>query len=866
MPETVTPQMRQYFEIKNQHKDEILFYRLGDFYEMFYDDAVTASRVLDLTLTGKNAGGGERAPMCGVPYHSYEAYVARLIARGYKVAICEQMEDPSKAKGLVRREVIRIITPGTITDESMLDQKANNFIAGICVEDGQAAICFCDISTGEVHLCALSGAGDALRTAIENECERFSPREAVLSDRALEDEALCEHLRTHLSCALEPGGDRFSPSLARQTVRNRYPDFDEQQAGECALYALGGALSYLYETQKNALAQLKTPEIYAPDSFMTLDHTARVNLELFETIRTHEKTGSLLWVLDQTHTSMGARALRRRLEQPLLNPVAIRRRLNAVASLVDAPVLLSELEESLRGIADLERLIGRICAGSANARDLRAVSITAQKLPMLKALLAKLSGDAIEKIAASLDELSDIRKWIDKCIEDEPPLGLKDGALIRTGFHAELDELRSIAHDARSYIASIQTRERERTGIKNLKIGYNKVFGYYIEVTPSFLHLVPDDYIRRQTLTTGERYITEELKTLESRVLGAQERANAIEYELFSTLRERVAGEAERIQRCGEALAELDVTASLARIALDYDYCMPQVDYSDAIDIQAGRHPVVERGKTGFVANDMHMDGQKRRVAIITGPNMAGKSTYMRQNAVIVLLAQIGSFVPAKQAHIGVVDRIFTRIGASDDLSGGQSTFMVEMSEVASIVANATNKSLILLDEVGRGTSTYDGMSIARAVLEYTAKKIGAKTLFATHYHELTALDDMEGVFNLSTAVIRHGDRITFLHQIIAGGSDDSYGIEVARLAGLPDELIRRARQILKKLESGAPVTPVRQSAAKRASQDDAQATLADLGAAAILDRIREADVDNLTPMQALTLLLELKTRIERLP
>ncbi len=864
MPETTTPQMRQYFEIKNQHKDEILFYRLGDFYEMFYDDAVTASRVLDLTLTGKNAGGGERAPMCGVPFHSYEGYVARLIAKGYKVAICEQMEDPAKAKGLVRREVIRIITPGTVTDESMLDQKANNFIASVCLTNSEAAACFCDISTGEVHLCTLTG--EDVREKLLNECERFSPREAVLSDYAMEDEDLCAHLRTQLGCAVEPGGDRFSPSLAEKTVSERYPSLDAAETGQCAFYALGAALSYLYETQKNSLAQLKQPEIYAPDTFMTIDHTARVNLELFETIRTHEKTGSLLWVLDQTHTSMGARALRRRLEQPLLNPITIRRRLNAVAALVDAPVELSELEESLRGVSDLERLIGRICAGSANARDLRAVSITAQKLPALRARIGALPGDAMREISASLDELSDVREWIDRCIEEEPPIGVKDGGLVRAGFHTELDELRAIAHDARSYIASIQTRERERTGIKNLKIGYNKVFGYYIEVTPSFLHLVPDDYVRRQTLTTGERYITEELKTLESRILGAQERANAIEYELFTTLRERIAAEAARVQRCASALAELDVTASLARAALDYDYCMPQVDYSDAIDIQAGRHPVVERGKSGFVANDMHMDGQKRRVAIITGPNMAGKSTYMRQNAVIVLMAQIGSFVPAKQAHIGVVDRIFTRIGASDDLSGGQSTFMVEMSEVAAIVAGATNKSLILLDEVGRGTSTYDGMSIARAVLEYTAKKIGAKTLFATHYHELTALDDMEGVFNLSTAVIRHGDRITFLHQIIAGGSDDSYGIEVARLAGLPDELIRRARQILKKLESGAPVTPVRQSAGKRASQDDAQATLAELGTAAILDRIREADTDNMTPMQALNLLLELKTRIERLP
>ena len=859
MPEASSPLMRQYFEIKGKHKDEIVFYRLGDFYEMFFDDAIIASKVLDLTLTGKNAGGGERAPMCGVPFHSYEAYVARLIARGYKVAICEQTEDPAKAKGLVRREVVRIITPGTITDESMLDQKTNNFIGSIYLSGQEAGLCFCDVSTGEVQLCALSS--KQILTDIQNECERFSPREAILSEEAYHSEALKDFLRQQLLCALEDGAERFLPDAAKQAVHSRYDEIPDVEGNGALCCALGGLLSYLYQTQKNTLAQLRKPEVYTPSMYMTLDHTARTNLELFETIRSHEKSGSLLWVLDQTHTSMGARALRRRLEQPLLNPVTIRRRLNAVASLADEPVKLSQLEESLRGISDLERLIGRASSGTANARDLRAVALTAEKLPRVRALIRDIPCEAMRVICDGIDELCDVRELIAKGIAEDPPLGIKDGGVIREGYQAQLDEVRNIAHDTRSYILSVQTRERERTGIKNLKIGYNKVFGYYIEVTPSFLHLVPEDYIRRQTLTTGERYVTEELKQLESRILGAQERANAIEYELFCRIRSRVAESAARVQATASAVAELDVTASMARVALDNNYCMPQIDYSDAIDIQAGRHPVVERNISGFVANDMKMDGRERRVAIITGPNMAGKSTYMRQNAIIVLMAQLGSFVPARQAHIGVVDRIFTRIGASDDLSAGQSTFMVEMSEVADIVREATGKSLVILDEVGRGTSTYDGMSIARAVLEYMAKKVGAKTLFATHYHELIALDAMPGVFNMSTAVIKHGERITFLHQIIAGGSDDSYGIEVAKLAGLPDELIRRAHQILKALEAGnGELSP------KKAPREKAEESLTDLGTAAILDRIRETDVDNITPVQALTLVLELKTRIARLP
>ena len=861
MPEAVTPMMRQYFEIKNQHKDKILFYRLGDFYEMFFDDALVASRVLDLTLTGKNVGTPERAPMCGVPFHSYEAYVARLIARGYKVAICEQTEDPAKAKGLVSREVVRVITPGTLTESSMLREDTNNFICAIYRDSTGTGLSFCDISTGESYSAAIPSGSAELATVI-NECGRYAPREAVLSDAAWSEKNLVDFLEKRLSCAVEQGGEwRFTEEQSRKTVSDRFPDAENVLANACICRAMGGLLSYLFETQKTALEQLKAPEIYEPDLYMTLDHTARTNLELFETLRTHEKQGSLLWVLDHTSTSMGARLLRRRLEQPLLNPAAIRRRLNAVAALHDDAVALSECENALRGVSDLERLISRVVCGTANARDLRALAATASRLPALRGIVSALPGESMREITAGIEELADLRELIDSTLADDVPVALTEGKLIRAGYSEELDALRGDATDGRDVIATIQNRERERTGIKNLKVGYNKVFGYYIEVTPSYQHLVPDDYIRRQTLTTAERYVTEELKQLEGRVLGAQDRANNLEYEIFCKLRERVAAEAPRVRRTASAVAALDVTASLARVAVDNGYVMPEVDLSDALDITDGRHPVVEQYAAGFVPNDTHLDCSDHMAALITGPNMAGKSTYMRQTAIIALMAQIGSFVPAKSARIGVCDRIFTRIGASDDLSGGQSTFMVEMSEVADILAGATKKSLIILDEIGRGTSTYDGMSIARAVLEHVVRNIGARTMFATHYHELTELaDKLRGVVNMSTAVRKRGDEITFLHRIIAGGADDSYGIEVAKLAGVPDEVIRRAKQILKSLERGEEVK------IRGAAKPREQASLADLGAFEIVERIRGTDLDSLTPVAALNLLYELKIMAERLP
>ncbi len=861
MPEAVTPMMRQYFDIKNQHKDKILFYRLGDFYEMFFDDALVASRVLDLTLTGKNVGTAERAPMCGVPFHSYEAYVARLIARGYKVAICEQTEDPAKAKGLVSREVVRVITPGTLTEASMLREDANNFICAIFMDSTGAGISFCDISTGESYSAAIP-AGRAAVEAVINECGRYAPREAVLSDAAFAEKQLVDFLQKKLGCSVEEGGEwRFMEEASQTSVASQFPEAADLLADARICRAMGGLLSYLFETQKSALAQLKRPEVYEPELYMALDHTARTNLELFETLRTHEKQGSLLWVLDHTSTSMGARLLRRRLEQPLLSPAAIRRRLNAVAALHDDAVALSECEDALRGVSDLERLISRVVCGTANARDLRALATTAARLPALRGIVTALPGESMREIADGIDELADLRELIDQTLADDLPVAITEGKLIRAGYNAELDGLRGDATNGRDIIATIQNRERERTGIKNLKVGYNKVFGYYIEVTPSYQHLVPEDYIRRQTLTNAERYVTEELKQLEGRVLGAQDRANNLEYEIFCTLRSRVAEEAQRVRRTASAVAALDVTASLARVAVDHGYVMPEVDLSDALDITDGRHPVVEQYAAGFVPNDTHLDCGEHMAALITGPNMAGKSTYMRQTAVIVLLAQIGSFVPAKAAHIGVCDRIFTRIGASDDLSGGQSTFMVEMSEVAEILSGATKKSLIILDEIGRGTSTYDGMSIARAVLEHVVRETGARTMFATHYHELTELaGKLRGVVNMSTAVRKRGDEITFLHRIIAGGADDSYGIEVAKLAGVPEEVIRRAKQILKSLERGEEVK------IRGAAKPREQASLADLGAFEIVDRIRGTDLDSLTPVAALNLLYELKIMAERLP
>ena len=858
----LTPMKRQYLEMKQRHPDCLLFFRLGDFYEMFDEDAKLASKELELTLTTRDRGKPEeeRTPMCGVPYHSAEAYISRLIAKGYKVAICEQMEDPATAKGLVDREVIRIVTPGTVISESMLEEGRNNFICSVYQDSAGVGLCFCDISTGEISATAF--AGEEAAEHLFNELGRFRPREAVLSDGAYADQALLDFLQKTLECRCENGGEaRFRPDVARSACESQFTaGMDALTQGDShALQAAGGLLSYLYETQKTDLSHLSALRCYTAGQFMELDLTARRTLELTETMRGKEKRGSLLWVLDQTKTPMGHRLIRAWMERPLLSPVQIGKRLAAVAELVDQPVAREEITLCLREIPDLERLIGRIVYGTAGGRDLVALAAGLGRLPALRQHLAPFSSGLLSALTQELDDLAPLRDLIGRAIVDDPPFSVREGGFIRPGYDPEVDRLRDIMLGGKGVVASIEAREKERTGIKSLKVGYNKVFGYYIEVSKSYYDQVPDDYIRKQTLTNCERYITQELKDLEHTILSAQDQITALEYQLFCTVREQAARQVGDIQRSAAAVARCDVLCSFAAVAAERGYCRPEVDLSDAISITQGRHPVVEKvlKDTLFVPNDTQMDNKENLVAIITGPNMAGKSTYMRQVALIVLMAQMGSFVPARAAHIGVVDRVFTRIGASDDLSAGQSTFMVEMTEVAELLKNATSRSLLILDEIGRGTSTYDGMAIARSVLEYCAdrRRLGAKTLFATHYHELTALEGaIPGVKNYNIAAKKRRDDIIFLRKIVRGGADQSYGIEVAKLAGVPDRVIHRAREILADLEGAAP-----SAAPASPAPADGQVSLLDMGSAEVARRLRLTDVNTLTPIEAMNLLYELK-------
>ena len=863
----LTPMMRQYMEIKEQNQDSILFFRLGDFYEMFGADARTASRELDLTLTSrdkdKTKSAEDRIPMCGIPYHASDAYIARLIAKGYKVAICEQTEDPAAAKGLVKRDIIRVVTPGTVIDSACLEEGRSNFCAAVYLDEHNAALCVCDISTGKTHATAFSGKDCAEH--ICNELGRFSPAEAVVNAAAYECAALRNALENKFRCHVEKLADsRFKLEDAEKTVRRQFGE-DGFAAlprnNSAAVLALGALLGYLYETQKTELGHIDTLDYYEQGRFMELDLTARRNLELTETLRSKEKKGSLLWVLDKTKTAMGARCMRSWLERPLLNVNEINRRLNAVSALVDNTVAREELILALSGIGDMERLMGRIVYGSAGGRDLVSLRSAMEKLPTVKAQLAAFDKGRLGVLKDELDTLEDLAALIAETLVDEPPFSVREGELIRDGYDAEVDRLRAILHGGKGIIASMEAQEKERTGIRTLKIGYNKVFGYYIEVSNSFRELVPETYIRKQTLVNGERFITQELKDLEHDILSAADRVGALEYDIFTRLRLRIADAVTRVQRTAAAVAELDCLCSLAAVAVKNNYCCPVVDDSDVIEIHAGRHPVVEkmRRDTLFVPNDTYMGKTEDRAAIITGPNMAGKSTYMRQVALIVLMAQIGSFVPASSAHLGVVDRIFPRIGASDDLSAGQSTFMVEMTEVSELLRAATNKSLLILDEIGRGTSTFDGMSIARAVLEYCAdpKKLGAKTLFATHYHELTAMEgELPGVKNYNIAVRTRGEEIVFLRKIIPGGADRSYGIEVARLAGLPDTVVNRAKKILRELEdeAGRPA-PI-------AAAEDEQVSFAAVSEAEVVAALRRAQVDSLSPIEALNLLYELKQKL----
>ena len=863
--------MQQYFKIKEQYPDAILFFRLGDFYEMFFDDAKTASRELELVLTGRDCGQEERAPMCGIPFHAADSYIARLVGRGYKVAVCEQTEDPSQAKGIVTRDVIRVHTPGTVTDSNMLDEGKNNYLECIFADSGSGGVCFADVSTGEIHVTQFQG--KKTEEKIINETARFSPSELIVNGYVKNLKELNEYLTQRASLYAETlSNESFDLADCEKRITGCFGKSLKELGLEdktFAAAALGAALLYLSETQKNDLKNFAEVDVYNDEKYMTLNASARVNLELCETQRRREKKGSLLWVLDYTKTPMGKRLIRSWIEQPLISVSHIILRQNAVSELYYETPLRGELFELLKDVGDIERILTRIVYGTANARELRALAQTLEKIPPVKELLkgrkSKLLGELYDKI----DGLQDIRELIDQAICEDPPFTVREGNMIKRGYNEELDSLYDIVSGGKNFLADIEEREQKRTGIKKLKIGYNRVFGYYIEVLNSYKELVPEDYIRKQTLSSCERYITQELKDLEAKVLGAQGRIQSLEYELFVQIRNRVAQAQYRLKRTAEAIGETDVLCSFAKAAVENGYERPDVDNSDIIDIKDGRHPVVEKFLEGapFVPNDTLLDGGENRTAIITGPNMAGKSTYMRQTALIVLMAQIGSFVPAKSARIGIVDSIFTRIGASDDLAAGQSTFMLEMSEVAAIIKNATAKSLIILDEIGRGTSTYDGMSIARAVLEYVTdkKKLGAKTLFATHYHELTSLEkELQGVKNYNTSVKKRGDNITFLRKIVRGEADGSYGIDVALLAGVPQSVVTRARGILKDIENQTVPAASGVNSPKEKTGDDFQISFESGAKDLVAEEIKNLDVNTLTPIEALTKLYELKEKLSQ--
>lgn len=865
----LSPMMKQYFEIKEKNKDSILFFRLGDFYEMFFDDAKLASRELDLTLTGRDCGQKERAPMCGVPFHSCESYIARLVQKGYKVAICEQTEDPAKAKGLVKRDIIRVITPGTVIESGMLDEGKNNFISSAFMANKKIGLSFCDISTGELFITEISG--EDLQDQLQDQLISYNPREILIGGEIVNFKTLPNFIKEKLSASVEMlTDDEFGYSICLDAMKNQFKENDVNSIKDKKemVSSVGALLSYLKVTQITGYERINTFEVYNENQYMNLDYNTRRNLELTRTMMNKEKKGSLIWLLDKTKTAMGKRLLRYWLEHPLLNIGTILNRQSAIADLVDDTVQRLEITESLIGIFDIERLMTKIVYGNANARELRSLCGAFENLPQIKNLISKFDSSLMRKLTEDIDTLEDIHQLIDTAIEEEPPFSVREGGLIKEGYNEELDAVRSDMNNSTSLLAQIELEQKEKTGIPKLKVGYNRVFGYYIEVTNSYKDKVPEEYIRKQTLTNCERYITQELKDLEGRILGAKDRSFGMEYAIFDEIRKVVANNLDRIEKTAKAIATLDVLTSLANVASDNNYTRPEVNQSSKIILKDSRHPVVEALLSGapFVPNDVTLDNDSNRVAIITGPNMAGKSTYMRQVALIVLMAQMGSFVPASYAEIGVVDSIFTRVGASDDLASGQSTFMVEMNEVANIVKKATKNSLLILDEIGRGTSTYDGMSIARAVLEFVAdkKKLGAKALFATHYHELTVMENLlDGVKNYNIAVKKRGDDITFLRRIIPGGADDSYGIEVAKLAGLPDWIIKRAKEILKELTSGK--TDDKETFANISphnNEDDMQLNLLDTASNAVTDKLKSVDVNTLTPIEAMNILYELKNMI----
>ncbi|MBE7052823.1 MAG: DNA mismatch repair protein MutS [Ruminococcaceae bacterium] len=864
MQKGLTPMMRQYMQIKEQYKDCILFYRLGDFYEMFFNDAHKASEELELTLTGRNCGLDERAPMCGVPHHSAQGYIAKLVSKGYKVAICEQAEDPSLAKDIVKREVIRVVTPGTAAVDIFENETSNNFLACVYIDKENFGVCFADVSTGEMF--ATDGKNDLSENRLINTLACFKPKEIIACDNSLNFEKLFNNLKKRFDYSLTYYPDKeFELESCREVLDKKFgcahKSVIEISDKPYAIMAVGSALKYLKETQKVDLKHIMSINYYQANQFMEIDVASRRNLEITETLRDKSKKGSLYSILDKTKTSMGSRLLKKWIEQPLLDTDEINRRLFGVEEFFGDVLLREELIDHLRRINDIEKIVSKVVYGSANARDLVSLKNSLELFPVIFDAIKNSKSEILKSLYENSDAMENVCSLISSAFVDEPPITVREGGMIRDGFDERLDKIKLTLSSGSKIIAEIEAKEREETGIKNLKVAYNRVFGYYIELSKSNIDKAPDRYIRRQTLANCERYITEELKNVENTILGAKEKINDIEYEDFSAVRNVVFERIDTLLSQAKIIATIDVLVALASAASDNGYVKPTVDDSDIIDIKDGRHPIVERYLTDslFVPNDIYLDTDKNRFSIITGPNMAGKSTYMRQVAIITLMAQIGSFVPAKSCRIGIVDKIFTRVGASDDLAAGQSTFMLEMNEVANILKNATNKSLVILDEIGRGTSTFDGLSIAWATAEYISdkEKIGAKTLFATHYHELIALEENEGINNYSIAVKKHGDDITFLRKIVKGGTDDSFGIEVAYLAGVPDEVIKRAKEVLKSIEKGE-TKEIKNISVNKFDGDMMQDN-------EIITTLKNIDISTLTPIEAMNEIYKLQKRISEI-
>jgi len=863
----LTPMMKQYMSIKEKHKDSILFFRLGDFYEMFFEDAITASKELEIALTQRDCGNDKKAPMCGIPHHVSEAYIAKLVEKGYKVAICDQLEDPSQAKGIVDRDVVRIITPGTITDTNVLDAKSNNYLVSIYFDDIAVGLSYVDSSTGEMYTTEHLGDEETSYNFVLDELGKIFPSEIICNERFMKKKKIIKIIEGRINPYINIYDETIATETDWKSIISRHFCDSELEALEKKSYSTlsaGILIDYLYDTQKDSLDHINEIEFYQPEEYMILDINTRTNLEIHETIIDRQKKGALIWILDKTSTAMGGRLLKSWIEQPLINIEEIKRRQEIIQIFVDNIILMDQVKDCLKQIYDLERLIGKISYGNCNARDLYSLKISIAMIPKLKEILSQSNEKLLIKLQNEIDSLDDIFEIIDRSIVDNPPISVREGGLIKQGYDKDLDELKKVSTEGKQWLTNLESEEKLRTGIRNLKIGFNKKSGYFFEVTNSNLNLVPDHFIRKQTLTNSERYHTEELKNIETKILGAEDEIINIEYNIFQEIREKIKAETYRIQKVSKQISKIDVLNSFSQVAYKNNYIKPKLNNKGIINIVEGRHPVVEQSieNNMFVPNDTFLGNEDNKLQIITGPNMAGKSTYMRQVAIITLLAQVGSFVPAKEANICIVDRIFTRIGAADNLSQGESTFMVEMNEVSNIIKHATKNSLIILDEVGRGTSTYDGLSIAWAIIEYIAENIGAKTMFATHYHELIELESkIDSVKNLTILVEEKGDEIIFLRKIVEGSTNNSYGIEVAKLAGINNQIINRASEILYQIEQKQELS----TAVKKPSQLNQQLSILDYKKDYFVDKITNLDVTNLTPIEAINILHDLTEEAKKL-